>query len=184
MPSVPFNKALVCAIVAAAHIGVLETLVKPIPRALVNRPETFVSTGFVSVSDNSGGWDTSPLPDVQLATPSLETGSLVDVSFEDPEDNEAVMGSASSPRLSRVQTATTGLVAEKAGLILQQPQTVVLSLSILEDGQVGSVEVAKSSGKPDVDTAAAEYARMLHWIPGTKDHKPQAMKITFPVIFT
>jgi len=138
----------------------------------------------LEVLDQRATWDTSPLPDIQLTTPKLDEASLVAVNFEDPEDNAAVVGSASSPRLSRVQWVTPAVVAQKSGVVLRQPETVVLAILVLEDGQVGEVQMTRSCGSANVDAAAVQYARALRWLPGTKEHRPQAMRISLPVIFS
>jgi len=143
-----------------------------------------MDTTLIEVMDQRATWDTSPLPDIKLATPKLDQESLVAVNFEDSEDNAAVVGSASSPRLSRVQLVTPELVAHKNGVALKKPETVVLAILVLEDGQVGDVQVSRSCGSADVDAAAIQYARALRWLPGTKEHRPQPMRISLPVIFS
>jgi TonB family protein len=175
------SKIFVCGVVFLAHVAVLALLMNPSPGQQLSREELFVPTGFVERVDDRGLWDTSPLPDIKLLSPKLDSGGLVVVSFEDPEDNAVVVGSASSPRLSRVQATTPELIARKKGLVLKQPQTVVLAVG---DGNVSDVRVTRSSGDDAIDEAAIEYARSLHWIAGTQEHRTQPMKVSLPVIFT
>ena len=175
---------LTCGVVVLAHAVALATLATPMPVRRSDRKELFVATGFVEVKDDTHTWDTSPLPDIQLASPKLDADGLMVVSFEDPEDNAAVVGPASAPRLSRVQSTTLEQIARKNGLVLRQPQTVVLAVLVQGDGQVSEVQVTRSSGDDGIDAAAIEYARTLHWIAGTQDHRSRAMKVSLPVIFT
>jgi len=178
------SKVLTCVVVGLAHAVALAMLIKPISNRSLSGEELFISTGFVATMDDSHTWDTSPLPDITLVNPRIDVAGLVVVSFEDPEDNAVVLGSVSSPRLSRVQTITPQLIARKNGLVLRQPQTVVLAVLVQGDGQVSEVRVTRSSGNDTVDEAAIEYARALHWIAGSQDHRSQPMKVSLPVIFT
>jgi TonB family protein len=128
--------------------------------------------------------DSLPLPDIKLAVPALETETLAIVNFDDSEDESAVVGSTSAPRLSRLQTVSPEVFARSAGVVPGHPATVVLALLISEDGRVNDVQVARSCGNAAVDAAAVDYALTLRWIPGTQDHQPRAMRITFPVILS
>ena len=181
-PALPSQRVLTGGTVILAHAVALAVLINPPPASQTRRQAQDMTATLIEIADQSAAWDTVPLPDIQLVTPTLDADSLKVVSFEDPEDDAGVVGSASSPRLSRLQYVRPEFFARKAGV--QRPQTVVLAVLVLEDGRVGDVQVTRSSGNADVDAAAIEYTRALRWIPGTKDHQPQAMRISFPVILT
>jgi TonB family protein len=181
MQSYP-QRALTGGAVILAHAVVLAVLINPPTTTQPRRQAQDMTATLIEVADQSATWDTVSLPDIQLVTPTLDADSLKIVSFEDPEEDSGVVGSASSPRLSRVQSVRPEFFARKAGV--QRPQTVVLAVLVLADGRVGDVQVTRSSGSAAADAAAIEYARMLRWIPGTKDHRPQAMRISFPVILS
>jgi TonB family protein len=106
------------------------------------------------------------------------------VNFEDSEDASSVTGSASAPRLSRLQTVSSEFYARKAGVAPGHPATVVLAILVSEEGWVNDVRVTRSCGNAAVDAAAVDYALTLRWTPGTENHRPQAMRVTFPVILS
>ena len=139
----------------------------------------------IEILDEPRGLDTIPLPDIKLAVPSLDTDVLDVVNFEDPDNEEGVVvGTASAPRLSRLQTVSSAVFARKAGVVPGHPATVVLTILISEEGRVNDAQVARSSGNAAVDAAAVGYALTLRWIPGTQNHQPHAMRITFPIILS
>jgi TonB family protein len=176
-------KVLTGAIVLLAHVAAFSLILSPTSSHQSPRPSASISAFMVEIADQRAT-DTVPLPDIKFLTPTVNTDTLVSVKFEDLEDDTAVVGSASSPRLSRVQMARPEFFARKVGVKLRQPATVVLAILVLADGRVGEVQVTRSSGRVDVDAAAMDYARALRWIPGTKEHQPQAMRISFPVILS
>jgi protein TonB len=62
--------------------------------------------------------------------------------------------------------------------------TVTLQILILENGRVGEVKLAKSSGFPKLDEAAiAHVPRAWRFIPGTEDGKPTQRWVTVPIVF-
>ena len=139
----------------------------------------------IEILDEPRGLDTIPLPDIKLAVPSLDTDVLDVVNFDDSDNEEGVViGSASAPRLSRLQTVSSAVFARKAGVVPGHPATVVLAILISEEGRVNDAQVARSSGNAAVDAAAVDYALTLRWIPGTQNHQPHAMRITFPIILS
>jgi TonB family protein len=141
-------------------------------------------TTVIEILDEPHVFDTVPLPDINLALPSLATDALEVVNFDDSEDESAIVGSASAPRLSRLQTVSSAAFARNAGVVPGHPATVVLAILISEEGRVNDAQVARSSGNAAIDAAAVDYALTLRWIPGTQNHQPQAMRITFPVILS
>jgi TonB family protein len=139
----------------------------------------------IEILEEPRGLDTVPLPDIQLAVPSLDTDVLEVVNFEDSVQEAAVVvGSASAPRLSRLQSVSSEVYARKAGVVPGHPATVVLTILVSEEGWVSDVRVARSCGSAAVDAVAVDYALALRWIPGTQNYQPQAMRITFPVILS
>ncbi len=141
------------------------------------------SVAWVQVDDMDRR-DTTPLPELQLVTPEEHLVAPTVLRFEDLDDDAAVVGSYSAPRLSRVQGVSPEAYARKAGVSPRHPVTVVLAILVQENGAVGDVRVVRSSGSDTIDAAALEYAKTVHWIPGTQDQKPQSMRITFPVVLS
>jgi TonB family protein len=177
-------KLLAGGAVVLAHATVLAVLVgSTLTRSLSWKGDAEPAT-VVEVLEEPRGLDTVPLPDIKLAMPSLETATLAVVNFADPEGESAIVASASAPRLSRVQTVSSAVFAHNAGVVPGHPATVVLAILISEEGRVNDARVARSCGNAAVDAAAVDYALTLRWIPGTQNHQPQAMRITFPVILS
>jgi protein TonB len=50
--------------------------------------------------------------------------------------------------------------------------TLVLRIKVLANGRAGSVEVSKSSGKPQLDEAAVEAVRNWKFIPAKRGDTP------------
>jgi len=57
----------------------------------------------------------------------------------------------------------------------------VLRIEVLDTGEPGRIEVDASSGSAQVDQAAINYARTLHWYAGRMDGTPHAMWIRWGV---
>jgi TonB family protein len=60
---------------------------------------------------------------------------------------------------------------------------VVLTLTIDTDGHVSKVDLAQSSGAPDLDEAAIVAARQWTFVPAMRDGKPVASRIKVPFHF-
>jgi TonB family protein len=129
-----------------------------------------------------GSRDNEPIPEVTPATPRVSR-AITMVQFESPDwgDISGVTAPTSAPILSRFQPVDSADFARSAGLQPGQAASVVLTVEVLPDGTVGAVEIARSSGDAAVDAAAAAYARELRWIPGTREHHAEAMRINLPV---
>jgi TonB family protein len=62
---------------------------------------------------------------------------------------------------------------------------VLLSVVVLEDGNVGEVTVTESLDKEyGLDTQAVEAAKQWLFKPGTKDGKPVPVRVTLEMTFT
>lgn len=61
--------------------------------------------------------------------------------------------------------------------------TVQLSVLVLEDGRVGNISVAKSSGHPLLDEAALKAVAQYHFIPGQQGAETVSMRVQVPVHF-
>src|ERR1700722_18096471 len=171
--------------VVLAHAAALAILVGSTPARHWSWKGDVEPTTAIEILDEPRSLDTVHLPDIKLAVPSLDTDALDVVNFDDSDNEEGVVvGSASAPRLSRLQTVSSAVFARNAGVVPGHPATVVLAILISEDGRVNDVRVTRSCGNAAVDAAAVDYALTLRWIPGTQNHQPQAMRITFPVILS
>lgn len=61
--------------------------------------------------------------------------------------------------------------------------TVILSVQVLENGQVGEIRIAQSSGYVQLDESAKREARKWRLKPGTRDGIPFAMWKQIPISF-
>ena len=85
------------------------------------------------------------------------------------------------PLAWRVVVETPGLVAEA------RPEHVTarvrLRLLVRVDGTVGAVEVATTSGRADLDAAAAAAARTWRFAPARRDGEPMESRVLIWVAF-
>ena len=177
-------KGLIAAVVTIAHALALSWLLIPrfhFQRDLPAPLQTPVMVvGFIKDEQTQ---DTVPIPEVTLATPRMDLKAITMVQFESDDwgDISGVIASASAPTLSRFQPVDPAAFARRAGLPPGQAASVVLTVEVLPDGTVGTVEIARGFGDVAVDAAAVAYGRSLRWIPGTRGHHAEAMRITLPV---
>jgi TonB family protein len=163
-----------------AHLLVVGLAVSGNSSRSTERPPVFVTFGQIFVQSESP--DRVPLPLLTLDAVNVDS-QLSQIQFDDSieEDLGAVIGSVSAPRLSRYQSVDLSVYARRAEVLPSHPVTVILAVSVLEDGRAGSVDVSRSSGNAAADAAAVDYALELRWIPGTRDRIPRAMRILLPV---
>lgn len=81
----------------------------------------------------------------------------------------------------RVTVEPPGLVAEARREHITA--RVRLRLLVRADGIVGAVEVAASSGRPDLDDAAAASARAWRFAPARRDGEPVESRVLIWVAF-
>lgn len=70
--------------------------------------------------------------------------------------------------------------AKNAGI---SNRTVILSVEIDEKGNMKSPEIVSGKAGYGFDEAALDLIQKVKWIPGTKDGKPETMKVSVPVYF-
>jgi TonB family protein len=157
---------------SAAHLGPV-----PSPSQVVMAAQIFVQ---------STDWDRVPVPQVPLETLPTPEPSLTQIQFTDSLEDESpgVTGPASAPRLSHFQTADVTTYARRAHVRAGHPITVVLVVTVGEDGRAGSVDVRRGSGNANIDAAAVDYALALRWIPGTRNQQPRSMRVLLPVVLS
>lgn len=138
-------------------------------------------SGFVV--DDQRIRDTVPVPELKLIQPRAALDSIRMVRFTSADwgDISGVTASASAPQLSRFQPVDPAVFARRAGLSEGQVASLVLAVEVLPDGRTGTVWMARGSGNPAADEAAVAYVRQLRWIPGTRDHHAEVMRINLPV---
>jgi len=112
----------------------------------------------------------APSPSMSPPAPPILTAP-VPISLEPPRH----------PLAWRVVVETPGLVAEA------RPEHVTarvrLRLLVRVDGTVGAVEVATTSGRSDLDAAAAAAARTWRFAPGRRDGEPMESRVLIWVAF-
>ena len=178
------SRLLIAAAIVAAHVAIVTLGLHALLPTSVTRGDVggeFFATAQIIVQSQM--WDKVPVPEVTLDSPVIEDSSLKVVQFDDSVDDElaGVIAPASAPRLSAFQTVGVSAYARRARILPGRPVTVVLVISVREDGRAGSVDVSRSSGNSVIDAAAVDYALELQWIPGTRDHTPEVMRVTLPV---
>lgn len=177
-------KSAIAGAILAAHIAALgdifwkESTEEPSSGA---PSETMFAT--VEIIESQVVRDKVPAPDLQLVTPSLSLSALQEIQLDDSIEDElaAVVSPASAPRPARVQSADPVSFARRAHLQPGKSFTVVLRVKVMEDGLVSAVDIIRTSDNPAADAAAVDYALELHWVPGTKDQKPEVMAVSLPV---
>jgi TonB family protein len=170
------------AIVHAAVLpGLLASPVGAEGRLAIPEDSPVVMAAFIAAERRA--YDRVPIPEVILESPHVNLNSIRLIQFESEDwgDISAVVASSSAPQLSRFQPVDAAAFARRAGLAPGQVASVVLTVEVLPDGTVGSVEVARGFGDPVVDAAAIAYGRLLRWIPGTRDHRAETMRVSLPV---
>jgi TonB family protein len=178
------SRVMVTAGVVAAHLCVLSLFIDVRQGAHIKDPRVLTQEVPITarlIAENSD-LNTEAATEVNLADVPFEADILQAVQFDHPDqDLSGIIGSASAPRPSTYQPMDTHRFAQQAGVSLGQAVTVVLIVEVLRDGSVGSVNIAISGGSLAIDAAAIEFVRTLHWVPGTRDHMAQPMRIRFPV---
>jgi len=181
----PCKNVLVAFAVLAAHITALAAVsgLSTCTRTDITsqRESQAVTTGFVM--ERAQADDVVPIAEAALAIPRAHLSSLQVVRFESTDwgDVSDVVSRASAPQLSRFQPVDPAAFARRAGLPPGQSASTVLTVEVLVDGRTGTVEISRGSGDAAVDRAALAYALLLRWIPGTRDRRAQAMRVSLPV---
>lgn len=136
------------------------------------------------IIDETATQDKVPVPEVTVEVPKLDPNSIRLIQFESGEwgDTSGIVAPASAPQLARFQPVNPRTFARRAGLAPGESASVVLLVEVLRDGHTGSVELFRGCGHPNVDAAAVAYARLLRWIPGTRDHHAEVMRVDLPVM--
>jgi TonB family protein len=180
------SSVLVGIAVASVHVLAGIYFVGPFQGVPRSDPVRAIASAIIaSVIEQPNDMDVVPMPEVKLTPVRYDVSELTQVRFEDAEQGDVggVVATASAPRLTETcaQVCDPSRFAASAGLTPGQTVTVVLVIEVKADGSTGSTDVAKTSGNSAADAAAIQYARSLHWIPGTKDRQALSMRIRFPV---
>ena len=127
-----------------------------------------------------------PRPEVPIVDTAL--GESISATVAELDESE---GTSETP----VRQPVVALPAIDPGMPLTEPDyppneirlnhagTVMLSIYVLENGRVGDVRVAQSSGFPRLDDAAARAAKRWRLKPGSQDGRPMPMWKTIPITF-
>jgi hypothetical protein len=90
-------------------------------------------------------------------------------------------GSTTPPHPADTQFVSTAEFARSSGLPQGSGATVVLRVEVLGTGAVGQVEVDVSGGSRRIDQAAIAYVRILNWVGGRVEDKPETLWIRWGV---
>ena len=74
-------------------------------------------------------------------------------------------------------------VYPRIALLKHQEGTVVLSLLVLQNGQVGDVQLVKSSGYPQLDAAAQVEAANWRYLPAVRSGTPVSAQVNVAIRF-
>jgi TonB family protein len=170
---------------AGVHLAVIVGLVALTPRGGPPARKALEAPAEVSayIVEDPDTRDTVPVPEVKLLQPrsALDSIRMVRFTSADWGDISGVIAPASAPQLSRFQPVDPAVFARRAGLAEKQPASLVLTIEVLPDGRTGTVWMTRGSGNPAADEAAVAYARSLRWIPGTRDHHAEPMRVSLPI---
>jgi TonB family protein len=172
--------------VLCLHLIALAWLVEPgfgLGRDGPKHAETATAALTAFIVDETATQDKVPVPEVTLEVPTADLNSIRFIQFESGEwgDTSGIVAPASAPQLARFQPVGPSSFARRAGLAPGEGASVVLVVEVLRDGHTGSVELSRGCGHPAIDAAAVAYARLLRWIPGTRDHHAEVMRVNLPV---
>ena len=70
---------------------------------------------------------------------------------------------------------------KRAALLPGEGATTILRIEVLDTGVAGRIEIDTSSGSAQVDQAAVDYARTLHWYAGRANGVPHSMWIRWGI---
>lgn len=141
---------------------------------LENRVERRVEVEGPSEMERSGDQTTQP---VEAAPPPLPEARATVLT-----PPVLVSGSADYPGDAYAVAVDRSRLTPELRLILPEGR-VVLRVLVRPDGTVDQVEVAASSGHPELDRAAAEAAQSWQFRPATRDGEPIAAWAVIPVRF-
>ena len=71
----------------------------------------------------------------------------------------------------------------RIALLKHQEGTVVLSLLVLQNGEVGDVQLVKSSGYPQLDAAAQVEAANWRYLPAVRNGTPVSAEVNVSIRF-
>ena len=150
--------------------------------AKASAPETWIRA-FIQPRIRDAG---EPSVDPDLSVPfRLVDLSVPTVHIEQPAidaytlRNEAARVAA--PTLQPDARTQIASYVQQAALLPGEGATVVLRIEVLESGDPGRIEVDATSGSAQVDQAAVDYARTLHWYAGRMNGVPHATWIRWGV---
>lgn len=175
------SKASIAGLIVVAHILVWALFNHSSSREPLWQASVPVESFAVAeIIPRSSKWDKLPTPQVKLRPIPVAITAPQLVQFDEPQDVR-VVGPSSPPRLSPIQSANIDDFAHRAGIQAGRPLIIVLAVQIGADGNVGAIEIVRGCGVAAADAAAIDYARLLHWVPGTVDHAPRSMRVILPV---
>ena len=143
--------------------------------------ESFAIAQIIIQSSSNG--DKVPAPLVNLESVPVDSVPPMSMQFDEVDDAQLTddMGPASFPHLARIQSVDVGDVARRAGIVLDRPLTVVLSVQVNTEGAAIAIDILRSCGVDAADQAAIDYALLVRWVPGTVNREPRTMRVILPV---
>lgn len=118
-----------------------------------------------------------PAFDVPVQLPPILVPDVIVAGQPGPSGRTAFQ----APRLDPSAHTDVAPYARMAGLAPGRRAIVILAVDVGADGTPTSVAIDRSSNDSAADSAAAEYARSLRWIPGVLRGERVPMRIRFTV---
>jgi TonB family protein len=175
--------ALLIAAILGLHvagIALLQRATLVVAKQAASSDPTVTAYILPKIRDGAG----EDLPDLSSLVVQLNQ-HFTDLHIEQPQINFEVArnGSALSAAPTLVGLAQPDMSAyvRQASLPRGAGATVVLRIEVLESGEPGRILVDASSGSRQIDQAAIDYARTLHWNAGRVNGTAQAIWIRWGV---
>lgn len=119
-------------------------------------------------------------PPILIATMEIPRTAMPSIVLAEEESSRGSTFRAPQIDSSTEVDATT--YARKAGLLPGARASVLVAVLIDANGNVVKAFIVKGSGDDRIDQAASDYARVMHWIPGSIDGEPRAMQTQVTIV--
>lgn len=126
-------------------------------------------------------------PTVDLAQPpilktTMEIRPIAMPSFVVAEEESSRGSELRAPQIDSSIEVDATSYARKAGMLPGARASVLMAVLVDANGNVVKTSIVKSSGDYRIDQAASDYARVMHWIPGSIDGEPRAMQTQVTIV--
>jgi protein TonB len=174
----------------SADLRVLQDARNPAHLAMVEPPTLRSMTEIVPIEPKPKIENAKPKPKQQPLEKAKESHPPREPAARDAEyKNRAATGKGDSTAKSGSDRAAAPVISNPHPLYPPLARSrghegrVLIRVSVLGDGRVGSATVAKSSGHGSLDRAALKAVRRWRFKPALRAGRPVAATLTVPVVF-